>query len=158
MLAKQVLVIYLCECLLVTAILSGRAVRCFIEAVSLLQSLYFVPSPLTSLTASQVNYVGVHSPGGVLASIGLGQLKVLLRYRQHMSTIFLIIEGLLPHRLVRPAVRQAFWYSVVVHVTIWFHVRYFLLVVFRKQASISNGFRDIQRDITQWLAWPWYDL
>jgi len=155
MLAKQVLVIYLCECLLVRY--SKRA-----SSQNVLLKPFRFCSPcilyLVHWRHSQVNYVGVHSPGGVLTSIELGQLKVLLRYRQHMSTIFLIIEGLLPHRLVRPAVRQAFWYSVVVHVTIWFHVRYFLLVVFRKQASISNGFRDIQRDITQWLVWPWYDL
>jgi len=41
---------------------------------------------------------------------------------------------------------QHLWGSrdVIGHVTIWCH---FLLVVLRNQASISNGFRDIQRRV-----------
>jgi len=35
--------------------------------------------------------------------------------------------------------------DVIGHVTIWFPVDLFLLVVYWNQASISNGFRDIQR-------------
>ena len=35
--------------------------------------------------------------------------------------------------------------DVISHVTIWFPVGHFLLVVRWNQASISNGFRDIQR-------------
>jgi len=43
---------------------------------------------------------------------------------------------------------QHFWGSldVIVHVTIWYPICHFLLVVhWIKQASISNGFRDINQ-------------
>ena len=45
--------------------------------------------------------------------------------------------------------------DVISHVTIWFLVRHFLLVVLCSQASISNGFRNIQ-----WRMWRsgWHDL
>jgi len=45
--------------------------------------------------------------------------------------------------------------DVIGHVTIWYPTGHFLLVVLWNQASISNGFRDIQRRM--WRN-GWHDL
>ena len=47
------------------------------------------------------------------------------------------------------------WRDVIGHVTIWFTIGHFLLVVLWNQASISNGFRGIR-----WRMWRngWHDL
>ena len=65
-------------------------------------------------------------------------------------------------RIADRTASQHLWGHVTSSVTWQFDstCAFCLLVLLWNQASISNGFRDIQRqnNVTQWLTWPWYDL
>jgi len=54
---------------------------------------------------------------------------------------------------------QHFWGSpdVIGHVTIWYPICHFLLVVLWNQASLQRFPRYSTSNVTQWLTWPWYD-